>query len=95
MTNSQAVAHKTRRSVVAIITAQLHSTKPELRFCAGSNPARLNHTTKTIHHHHHHHQKLDGDMLPSRSMILAEPINKTIFPSYTVATFIVLNDSVS
>ena len=21
-------------------TAQLHSTKPELRFCAGSNPAR-------------------------------------------------------
>ena len=22
------------------ITAQLHSTKPELRFCAGSNPAR-------------------------------------------------------
>ena len=26
--------------VVAITTAQLHSTKPELRFCAGSNPAR-------------------------------------------------------
>ena len=26
--------------VVVIITAQLHSTKPELRFCAGSNPAR-------------------------------------------------------
>ena len=25
--------------VVVIITAQLHSTKPELRFCAGSNPA--------------------------------------------------------
>ena len=24
----------------AITTAQLHSTKPELRFCAGSNPAR-------------------------------------------------------
>ena len=24
--------------VVVIITAQLHSTKPELRFCAGSNP---------------------------------------------------------
>ena len=23
-----------------IITAQLHSTKPELRFCTGSNPAR-------------------------------------------------------
>ena len=27
------------RSVVVISTAQLHSTKPELRFCAGSNPA--------------------------------------------------------
>ena len=26
--------------VVVITTAQLHSTKPELRFCAGSNPAR-------------------------------------------------------
>ena len=25
--------------VVVITTAQLHSTKPELRFCAGSNPA--------------------------------------------------------
>ena len=30
----------TRRSVVVINTGQLHSTKPELRFCAGSNPAR-------------------------------------------------------
>ena len=29
-----------RRGVVAITAAQLHSTKPELRFCAGSNPAR-------------------------------------------------------
>ena len=28
------------RGVVVIITAQLHSTKPELRFCAGSKPAR-------------------------------------------------------
>ena len=28
-----------RHSVVVITTAQLHSTKPELRFCAGSNPA--------------------------------------------------------
>ena len=26
--------------VVVITTTQLHSTKPELRFCAGSNPAR-------------------------------------------------------
>ena len=26
-------------NVVVITTAQLHSTKPELRFCAGSNPA--------------------------------------------------------
>ena len=29
-----------RRGVVVITTAQLHSTKSELRFCAGSNPAR-------------------------------------------------------
>ena len=29
-----------RRDVVVITTAQLHSTKSELRFCAGSNPAR-------------------------------------------------------
>ena len=29
-----------RRGVVVITTLQLHSTKPELRFCAGSNPAR-------------------------------------------------------
>ena len=29
-----------RRGVVVVITtAQLHSTKPELRFCVGSNPA--------------------------------------------------------
>ena len=27
------------RGVVVITTAQLQSTKPELRFCAGSNPA--------------------------------------------------------
>ena len=26
--------------VVVITTAQIHSSKPELRFCAGSNPAR-------------------------------------------------------
>ena len=29
-----------RCGVVVITAAQLHSTKPELRFCAGSNPAR-------------------------------------------------------
>ena len=29
-----------RRGVVVITTAQLYSTKPELTFCAGSNPAR-------------------------------------------------------
>ena len=29
-----------RRGVVVITSAQLYSTKPELRFCAGSNPAR-------------------------------------------------------
>ena len=27
-------------SVVVITTAQLNSTKPEFRFCAGSNPTR-------------------------------------------------------
>ena len=26
--------------VLVIITIQPHSTKPDLRFCAGSNPAR-------------------------------------------------------
>ena len=29
-----------RRSVVFITAAQLHSSKPEIRFCAGSNSAR-------------------------------------------------------
>ena len=29
-----------RRGVVVITAAQLHSAKPELRFCGGSNPAR-------------------------------------------------------
>ena len=29
-----------RRGAVVVTTAQLHSTKPGLRFCAGSNPAR-------------------------------------------------------
>ena len=28
-----------RYGVVVITTVQLHSTKPELRFCTGSNPA--------------------------------------------------------
>ena len=27
-------------SILVVSTAQLHSTKPELKFCAGSNPAR-------------------------------------------------------
>ena len=31
---------KWRRGVVVITTAQLHSTNPKLRLCAGSNPAR-------------------------------------------------------
>ena len=31
---------KWRRGVVVITTAQLHSTKPKLRFCVRSNPAR-------------------------------------------------------
>ena len=49
------------RGLVVITAVQLHLTKPELRFCAGSNPARgvseiclssVNYNTKTIHHHH-------------------------------------------
>ena len=32
--------HKWRRGVAVITTAQLHSTKPELRFCVGSYLAR-------------------------------------------------------
>ena len=36
----KSLIHKRRRGVVVITTAQLHSTKSELRFCAGSNPAR-------------------------------------------------------
>ena len=28
------------RGIVVITTAQLHSAKSELKFCAGSNPAR-------------------------------------------------------
>ena len=35
-----------RHGVVVITTAQLHSTKPELRFCTGSNPA---HDMSEIH----------------------------------------------
>ena len=31
--------HLCHHGVVVITTAQLHSAKPELRFCAGSNPA--------------------------------------------------------
>ena len=31
---------KWSRGVVVITTAQLHSTKFELKFCAGSNPVR-------------------------------------------------------
>ena len=33
------ISLKWRRDVVAITPAQLHSSKPELRSCAGSNPA--------------------------------------------------------
>ena len=32
------IVYSRRRSVVVITTAQLHSTKPELRFCAALNP---------------------------------------------------------
>ena len=57
-----------RRGVVVITATQFHSTKPELRSCAGSNPiwecsrleirrkrlSLINHSSKTIHHHYHH-----------------------------------------
>ena len=32
--------YKWHRGIVVITTAQLHSNKPELKFCAGSKPAR-------------------------------------------------------
>ena len=32
--------HEWRRGVVVITTTQLQTSKPELRFCAGSNPIR-------------------------------------------------------
>ena len=37
--DKKGIVYKWRRGIVVITTAQLHSTKPELRFCAGSNPA--------------------------------------------------------
>ena len=37
---SLSLLHKWRRGLVVITTAQLHSTNPGLRFCAGPNPAR-------------------------------------------------------
>ena len=60
------------RGVVVITTAQLNSTKSELRFCAVSNPAHsvsvpagnkvkhfssVNYTTKTIHDQDHFQPK--------------------------------------
>ena len=38
--NLKRESHQWHRGVVVITTTQLHSTKPELGFCAGSNPAR-------------------------------------------------------
>ena len=32
------IVHQCRRNVVVFTAAQLHSTKPELRYWAGSNP---------------------------------------------------------
>ena len=53
---------------MVITTAKLHSAKPELRFCAGSNPAcgvlDICYTTKTIPQkkiHHLHHYQSDFD----------------------------------
>ena len=37
--SSKSLEHNQRRGAVVITTAQLYSTKPELKFCAGSNPA--------------------------------------------------------
>ena len=61
-------AHQWRHGVGVITTVQLHSTKPELRFCEGENlwqwsllEIRLNDfrcstiSTGTIHNHQHHH----------------------------------------
>ena len=38
--NPHSIVAPWRHGVVVVTTAQLHSTKPGLRFCAGSNPAR-------------------------------------------------------
>ena len=38
--NHQSVVIERSRGVMVINTAQFHSTKPELRLCAGSKPAR-------------------------------------------------------
>ena len=40
LTNFLTIISFWRRIVVVITIGQLHSTKPELRFCVGSNPAR-------------------------------------------------------
>ena len=61
-----------RVSVVVITTAQLYSTKPELRFCAGSNllvACRLfeNFTQinkKNLHHFIHNIHNLSVTFLP-------------------------------
>ena len=47
---------------MVVTNAQLHSTNPELTFCAGSIPIRRvleirngDHHHHHPHHHHHHH----------------------------------------
>ena len=59
---------------MVITTAKLHSAKPELRFCAGSNPAcgvlDICYTTKTIpqkkiHHLHHYQSDFESSIGPT------------------------------
>ena len=42
------INHRQRSGVVVITIAQLHSSKPELRFRAGSNPAYGVHSPSEI-----------------------------------------------
>ena len=75
-----------RCSVVVITTAYPHSSKPDLRFCAGSNPAlqwsrleiiRLNafcrSTIPNHHHHHRHHHHLSKINLVCSPHLSIEP----------------------
>ena len=74
-----------RCGVVVITTAQLHSSKPELRLCAGSNPARGVSETR------------DGEDLWQWSLLeislCLSPINRTT-KKFIIFIFIFINSSI-